>query len=115
MARPKAEIDEGQVEKLAMLQCSASEIANFFGVNQTTISRRFADLLIKGRESGKMSLRRMQWKSANEGSYTMQIWLGKQYLGQRETTDINLRNLPEPIKFVRGKRELSKNPPLFRR
>lgn len=31
---------------------------------------------------GKMSLRRMQLKSAREGNVTMQIWLGKQKLKQ---------------------------------
>jgi len=35
-------------------------------------------------ENGRSSLRRLQWKSATNGNITMQIWLGKQYLGQRD-------------------------------
>jgi hypothetical protein len=35
-------------------------------------------------EAGKSSLRRLQWKSALGGNVVMQIWLGKQYLGQRD-------------------------------
>jgi hypothetical protein len=38
----------------------------------------------KGLENGRSSLRRIQWKAALAGNTTMQIWLGKQYLGQRE-------------------------------
>jgi len=38
----------------------------------------------KGLENGKSSLRRIQWKSALGGNTTMQIWLGKQYLQQRD-------------------------------
>jgi len=38
----------------------------------------------KGKEAGQCSLRRLLWKSATNGNIAMQIWLGKQYLGQRE-------------------------------
>jgi hypothetical protein len=37
-----------------------------------------------------MSLRRAQWKSAEGGNVTMQIWLGKQWLGQKEQHEIDL-------------------------
>jgi hypothetical protein len=38
-------------------------------------------------EDGKKSLRRLQFDSARKGNVTMQIWLGKQYLGQRDRTE----------------------------
>jgi hypothetical protein len=82
--RPKLEIDPEQVQKLAMLQCTNVEIASFFNCDEGTIRKRFSDELRKGRESGKISLRRMQWKSCENGNVTMQIWLGKQYLGQSD-------------------------------
>jgi hypothetical protein len=44
----------------------------------------FLRIYKKGIESGRMSLRRMQYKSAMNGNVTMQIWLGKQYLNQME-------------------------------
>ena len=34
----------------------------------------------------KMRLRQLQWKSAEKGAIVMQIWLGKQILGQSENT-----------------------------
>jgi hypothetical protein len=38
-------------------------------------------------EGGRKSLRRMQYESATKGNIAMQIWLGKQYLGQRDNLD----------------------------
>ncbi len=86
MARPRAVIDYDAVEKLAHLQCTQKEIASFLELSVRTLQRdeEFCRLYKKGLESGKMSLRRMQWRKAEEGNGTMLIWLGKQYLGQRE-------------------------------
>jgi hypothetical protein len=39
-------------------------------------------------EGGKMSLRRHQWRALEEGNTTMLVWLGKQYLGQREKNEV---------------------------
>ena len=83
--RPKKQIDYTTVEKLANIQCTQEEIASFLGVSSRTLLRdeKFKELFSKGRENGKMSLRRIQWKHA-EKSATMAIWLGKQYLGQTD-------------------------------
>jgi hypothetical protein len=83
--RPKIEIDYATVEKLANIQCTQEEIASFLGISSRTLLRdeKFNELFAKGRENGKMSLRRIQWKHA-EKSVPMAIWLGKQYLGQRD-------------------------------
>ena len=96
MARPKIEIDAEQVEKLAMLHCTNVEMADFFGVDEATIRRNFAEIITKGKANGKMSLRRAQYNSAiKNGNVTMQIWLGKQILGQKETMDISIDGLAE--------------------
>jgi hypothetical protein len=53
-------------------------------------------------EEGRMSLRRLQWKKAQEGNTTMLIWLGKQYLGQsdkQELTGKDGKSLVPDIKF----------------
>lgn len=84
MARPLLDIDAEQVEKLAALHCTTEEIAEFFGCHKDTITGRFSAELAKGRAGGRISLRRMQWQTAKKGNCTMQIWLGKQYLGQRD-------------------------------
>lgn len=39
---------------------------------------------------GRISIRRAQFQSANKGNTSMLIWLGKQYLGQKEQQEITL-------------------------
>jgi hypothetical protein len=97
--RPLTEIDESQVEKLAMLHCTNVEIGAFFDVDESTIRKRFSDKIQKAKEKGKISLRRLQWKSAESGNVTMQIWLGKQYLGQSEKIEQGEgKGTPTPVK-----------------
>ena len=91
MARPRKEIDQKQFENLCGLQCTEIEIADWFECSIDTINRwcqrtykaNFADVYAQKRSNGKSSLRRMQWRLA-EKSAAMAIWLGKQYLGQRD-------------------------------
>ena len=102
--RPKKEIDYTTVEKLANIQCTQDEIASFLGISTRTLQRdeQFMELFNRGRENGKMSLRRMQWKHA-EKSVPMAIWLGKQYLGQRdkvEYTDDGMKSINENINNI---------------
>ena len=89
MARPKKEIDYDTVEKLASIQCTQEEIASFLNLSVRTLQRdeEFCRLYKKGQENGKMSLRRMQYKLA-EKNPTMAIWLGKQYLHQRDNIEV---------------------------
>jgi len=87
MGRPKANVDADQVEKLAQLQCTLEEIAEFVGCSHSTISRRFAQEIAKGRASGRISLRRAQWKLALGGNVVACIWLGKQHLGQSDKVE----------------------------
>ncbi len=88
MARPKFNIDYVTVKKLASIMCTEKEIASFLGCDERTLQRdeEFCRVFKEGKETGKMSLRRMQWKLA-EKSYAMAIFLGKQYLGQRDTLE----------------------------
>lgn len=83
--RPKKEIDYATVEKLANIQCTQTEIASFLGISARTLQRdeEFLKIYQKGQENGKMSLRRIQYKLAEKNT-TMAIWLGKQYLGQKD-------------------------------
>lgn len=89
MARPRKKIDPVAVEKLAMIGCTVPEIAAYCDCSVDTIDRRFADLVKKGKEQGKSSLRRMQWKAAEAGNTGMLVWLGKQLLGQRDKTEFS--------------------------
>ena len=42
----------------------------------------------------KLALRLAQWEKAMEGDTKMLIFLGKQYLGQKDTPDMELNDLP---------------------
>ncbi len=95
MARPLAEVNADDVVKLAAMGCTNTEIAAFCDCSVDTITRRFAEEIAKGREQGKTKLRRLQWKSAEAGNVAMQIWLGKQYLGQSDKMEQKNTNTPD--------------------
>lgn len=84
--RPKFAINYADAEKLATMQCTVTEIAEFLGCSRRTLERddQFCRIHKRGLERGRMSLRRMQWKKAESGDRVMLIWLGKQYLGQKD-------------------------------
>lgn len=95
MARPKKEINSVLVEKLAKVGCSNESIAIQCGCSVDTLTRRFAELLSKSREEMKTSLRIWQLETARKGNATMQIWLGKQLLGQKENTMMDDEGISE--------------------
>ena len=94
MARPRKEIEQVEFEKLCGIQCTKDEIADWFDCSEDTVERwckrtykeSFAVVFAKKRVAGKISLRRTQFELAKK-SPAMAIWLGKQYLGQRERTE----------------------------
>ena len=89
MARPKKyNIDNKDVEKLASYGCSVREIANYFGCSEDLIKKSYSQFVTKGKDKGKIRLRQMQWRAAENGSVPMLIWLGKQILGQSDKQEI---------------------------
>ena len=99
MARPKKEVDEQLIYDLARIHCTNKEIAAMCRISQETLEKRFLGIIKDGREQGKASLRRMQWKAAQEGKVPMLIWLGKQLLGQLENPGLEDDEVPETIAF----------------
>ena len=94
--RPKKyDLDTKQVIDLAGFGCTNTEMASFFGCSETTLTRNYGEYLTKGRDEGKIRLRQLQWTSAKKGNVTMQIWLGKQLLGQSDKQDITVNELPD--------------------
>lgn len=91
MGRPRKEIDQKQFESLCALQCTLLEICGFFSVTDKTLDswckrtyhQTFSEVFKVKREAGKISLRRSQFKIA-ESNASMAIWLGKQWLGQKD-------------------------------
>lgn len=142
--RPKKEINLKLVESLAIIQCTDEEMAACLGISVQTITRKkkekrssFVEAYKRGKEKGKTSLRRLQWKAAQGVTYYaylcdkkqayslenkcdefkakgktecldcvgaryttltefkggatgMQIWLGKQWLGQKDKAEHEL-------------------------
>lgn len=96
-----ASINLGELEKLAALECTDEEIAGWFGVSPRTIERRrkspvFAEAIERGKARGRISLRRSQRRILDQGSAVMGIFLGKQYLGQRDQVDVGFPEMVAP-------------------
>ena len=96
VGRPKTDIDKETFEKLCGMQCTLEEIAGFFNCCDDTINNwckktyddNFSGVYKKKNAQGLISLRRTQFKLA-EKSASMAIFLGKQYLGQRDAVEVN--------------------------
>lgn len=92
MGRPEKPLDWHQFEELCELQCTQTEIASFFRIHANTLHDKvvenygcsYSEAYKKLSENGKCSLRRNQFvlSKTNAG---MAIWLGKQWLGQKDT------------------------------
>lgn len=83
------------VEKLAAMQCTDEEIASLVEMTVDTLTNEvnveaFMEAKKRGKEKGKASLRRLQYEAAQKGNVSMLIWLGKQYLGQKDQQDVSI-------------------------
>lgn len=92
--RPKKEINQKLFENLCAIQCTESEICAVLGCCEDTLNSwckrtykaTFSDTFKSKSGVGKSSLRRNQFRLAEKNA-TMAIWLGKQYLGQRDVVE----------------------------
>lgn len=120
MARPRKEIDQEQFEKLCALQCTKEEISSWFDCSEDTIENwchktydeSFSAVFSKKREAGKISLRRSQWRLAEKNA-AMAIFLGKNYLGQRDSIEYEdkdaINKLDQILKSMSDKAKDEKN------
>lgn len=91
MARPRKEINQKLFENLCAIQCTKEEVCTVLDVTDKTLEswckrtykEGFSEIFAKKRENGKASLRRTQFELAKKNA-TMAIFLGKQYLGQKD-------------------------------
>lgn len=96
MARPRKEIDRREFEKLCGLQCTKEEICGWFDITDKTLEawckreyrQGFSEVFSLKRGKGKVALRRAQFQLA-ERSAAMAIFLGKNYLDQRDSVEYN--------------------------
>jgi hypothetical protein len=91
MAPPRKQLNIDILAQLAAIQCTMKERASVMDCSVDTLERRYADIIKKGQDEGRSSLRRAQYKAAMGGNATMLVWLGKQILGQK---DANVDNVP---------------------
>lgn len=82
------------VHGLGKIQATTKECAAVLGVSEPTYIKFKADYpevagaYRDGVGQGLASLRRRQFKAAEDGNATMLVWLGKQYLGQVDKQEI---------------------------
>ena len=92
---------------MCQIQCTKDEMCAIFQIDEGTLTKwckevygvGFSDIYKSKSSTGKMSLRRQQFKSAEAGNITMQIWLGKQYLGQTDKVESDNNNNNQNIVF----------------
>lgn len=96
MARPKKNIDKNLFEKLCGIQCNKKELCAVLDVSDKTLDafarreygKNFSEVWEEKRGIGKISLRRAQFRLAEKNA-NMAIWLGKQYLDQKDKQEID--------------------------
>lgn len=122
MPRKHIELDWKQFDGLCAIQCTVLEIAAFFGVSEDTVKRSvkrthrmtFQEYASAKRRMGHIGLRRRQFATAEGGNVTMQIWLGKQWLGQADKLETDIGNkdgLPLRFTLALGEHSLLGQPP----
>lgn len=83
------EINLDDIARLGALQCTKTELAAFLGISMQRLNKifeKFPEVVAaweSGREQGKTSLRRKQYRLAAT-SASMAIHLGKNYLNQKD-------------------------------
>jgi len=114
LGQPKKTFDKIQFEKLCAMQATLEEIAVFFDMSEDTVERRckelykttFADIFKQKRKIGFISIRRRLFEHADK-FYQANIYLSKNYLGLRDTWDIDIPNLGDKLDaFINAVRTL---------
>lgn len=110
--RPKKEISKRAFEELCKIQCTEEEICAVLDVDEATLikwckenydGKVFSKVFAEKRLGGKTSLRRKQWKLASSNA-SMAIFLGKQYLNQKDNVDVEVnQEALEKLDDVLGK------------
>jgi hypothetical protein len=83
--RTKRVVFPDDVYNLAVIGCNDRDIATWFDVDESTLRYNFKDIMEKGREDLKHSLRRAMIKNALGGNAALQIFLAKNFLGMSDT------------------------------
>lgn len=90
--RKKIDIDWSKVDLMLEAHCTGTEVANHLGIHYQTLYDRvkekfkvdFSVYSRQKKEKGKSHLRVKQYQEARIGNKQMLIWLGKNWLGQKD-------------------------------
>lgn len=110
----QSKIDQRQFEELCSIQCTQEEILSVLSISDKTLNswcnstygKNFSEIFKEKRQGGRSSLRRSQWNLAKKNA-SMAIFLGKQYLGQKDVIENKITNngiieeLTEALKNVK--------------
>jgi len=90
LGRPRKILDENKIAELIGKAFTVEFVANFMGVHVDTLYANYSDALRKGKCFRNGCLQAKQYKAAmtGAGNTTLLIWLGKQWLGQKDKTEI---------------------------
>jgi hypothetical protein len=94
--RRKRVVVPKDVYELAVIGCNDREIARWFDLDENTLRYNFSDIMEKGREDLKHTLRRAMIKNALSGNAALQIFLAKNMLGMSDNPNNSDSNRPLP-------------------
>jgi hypothetical protein len=93
--RPKWQPDLAMIERLYSNMSTDQDVADICDVARKTVERHlkndpeFRRAKTQGMAKARVSLRSEQFKLAKNGNLGMLVWLGKQYLGQKEKQEVD--------------------------
>ena len=85
VGRPRLNIDGEKISKWISYGATVKEIADVENCSEDHIHKVFRENITKGKAERNMRLRKAQIELALSGNCSMLIWLGKQYLGQKDS------------------------------
>ena len=85
VGRPKLNIDGEKISKWISYGATVKEIADVESCSEDHIHKVFREKITKGKAERNIRLRKAQIELALGGNCSMLIWLGKQYLGQKDS------------------------------
>lgn len=87
LGRPKIILDEEQISRFIGKGFTVEYVADYFHCSVQTLYANYSEALRKGYVFRKGCLQAKQLHTAMAGNVTMQIWLGKQWLEQKDKVD----------------------------
>lgn len=85
----KPKLNKEQIKQLASMGLIQKEISAVSGISVSTLQRNYDTIIKEGLEHLKASLKRKQYQVAMTGNVSMLIWLGKQYLDQKDKQELS--------------------------